>query len=262
MNRQRTPRGARSLCRFASRRGRAERAQLTSVEATGLLSDWLCASFNDVEHPCQQCGTTVEDGRPFCPQCRAPQIHVQIAIPDAGIGAGLNVAPDDGSLEISAATGQASARIEWDRPVAVRAALQAGVLGVFIGIIPLLGIVLTGALAVFFYRRKNGFALPPALGSRLGGAAGVVAFAINGLFITVRIFVFHAQQQSADDFLKVAQRFGLNVADPDMQAIIHNLFTPSGLAIALFFGMIIAVVLASVGGALAALLLRPGSTRG
>ena len=149
-----------------------------------------------------------------------------------------------------------------DRGAAVRAALKAGVLGVFIGMIPFLGIVLTGALAVYFYRRENGFALPAALGSRLGGAAGVVAFAINALLITIRIFVFHAQQEYIDAILKVVQRFGANAADPDIQASIHNLFTPSGLAITFFYGMIFTVVLASVGGALATLLSRPRNPRG
>jgi len=148
-----------------------------------------------------------------------------------------------------------------DRSLAVRAALKAGVLGVFIGMIPFLGIVLTGALAVFFYRRENGFALPAALGSRLGGAAGVVAFAINALLITIRIFVFHAQQEYTDAILKVAQRFGANTADPDIQASIHNLFTPAGLALTFFFWMIFTVVLSSAGGALASLFLRPRNTR-
>jgi hypothetical protein len=149
-----------------------------------------------------------------------------------------------------------------DRRGAVRAALKAGVLGVFVGMIPLLGMVLTGALAVFFYRRENRVSPPTALGSRLGGAAGVVAFAINALLITIRIFVFHAQQEYTDAILNIAQRFGANAADPDIQASIHNLFTPSGLAITFFFGMIFTVVLASVGGALAALLNRTRSTRG
>jgi hypothetical protein len=233
-----------------------------------LLSGSLCANFKDVEHPCQQCGTTVEDGRPFCPQCRAPQIHVQVAAPDAEIAAGLNPALDELSQEIpvetrlaSSQTRQVSSGSTMDRKIAVRAALQAGVLGVFIGMIPFLGIVLTGALAVFFYRRENGFALPAALGSRLGGAAGVVVFAINALLITIRIFVFHAQQEYTDYILKIAQRFGANAADPDIQAGIHNLFTPTGLAITLFFGMIFTVVLASVGGALASLFSRPRNTR-
>ena len=228
----------------------------------------LCASFKDVEPPCQQWGTTVEDGRPFCPQCRAPQIHVQVAAPDAEIATGVNPAQDDFSPDIpvetrfaSSPARQAALGSTMDKSVAVHAALKAGVLGVFIGMIPFLGIVLTGALAVYFYRRENGLALPAALGSRLGGAAGVVAFAINALLITIRIFIFHAGKEYTDSILKIVQKFGVNVADPDIQAGIHNLFTPSGLAITFFFGMILTVVLASVGGALASLLQRPRNTR-
>ena len=149
-----------------------------------------------------------------------------------------------------------------DRGKAVRAALKAGVLGVFIGMIPFLGMVLTGALAVFFYRRENGVSPPTALGSRLGGAAGVVAFAINALMITIRIFIFHAQQEYIDAILKITQKFGANAADPDIQASIHNLFTPAGLVITFFFVMIFTVVLASVGGALASLMNRPRNPRG
>ena len=130
----------------------------------------LCASFKDVEHPCLQCGTTVEDGRPFCPQCRAPQIHVQVAVPDAGVATGLNPAPDEFSPAIVQAghfdrpsTKAGTKAGTMDRGIAVRAALKAGVLGIFIGMIPFLGIVLTGALAVFFYRRESRFVLPAAL---------------------------------------------------------------------------------------------------
>ena len=35
---------------------------------------------------------TVEDGRPFCPHCHAPQIHVTVAIPESEIVAGSNSA--------------------------------------------------------------------------------------------------------------------------------------------------------------------------
>ena len=143
-----------------------------------------------------------------------------------------------------------------DSRIAARAALKAGGLGVFIGIIPFLGIVLTGALAVVFYRRRSGFALPTSLGLRLGGAAGVVAFAVNALF-TVLIMVLHAQQQCIDALASVAQRFGVDAADPNFQAGIRNLFTPSGLAISFFFSL----VFAAIGGALAALFLRPRNPR-
>ncbi|MGD0824201.1 MAG: zinc ribbon domain-containing protein [Terriglobales bacterium] len=231
----------------------------------------MCASFKDVEHPCQQCGTTVEDGRPFCPQCRAPQIHVQIAVPDAGVTAGLNPAPDEVSPEnapgaefsrMGAKPGTTPGTMSgtmpgsMDRGIAVRAALKAGVLGVFIGMIPFLGIVLTGALAVYFYRRESRIVLPPALGARLGGAAGIVVFAVNALF-TIPIIVFHAQQECIDSIVKVAQRYGINTAAPEFQTSIHSLFTPQGLAS--FF--IIALALSAVGGALTSVFLRPSNPR-
>src|SRR5258708_12667247 len=88
-----------------------------------------------------------------------------------------------------------------DRSVAVRAALKADVLGVFIGMIPFLGIVLTGSLAIFFYRRENGVPPPAALGSRLGGAAGAGAFAINAPMITLPPFTFPSQHYNLDPIL-------------------------------------------------------------
>lgn len=186
---------------------------------------------------------------------------MQIALPDPEFPAPLHPpsdepSPDPFHIGYTNRTGTMSGNT-MDRRAAVRAVLKAGALGVFVGIIPFLGIVLTGALAVYFYRRENGSTLPAALASRLGGAAGIVAFAINSLFITLRIFVFHAQLASTDDFMKIARRIGLNLADPDVQASIHNLFTPAGLAITLFFGMMITLVLASLGGALGSLFLRP-----
>lgn len=146
-----------------------------------------------------------------------------------------------------------------DRNVAVHAALKAGVLGVVIGMIPLLGIVLTGALAVFFYRRENGSVLPAALGARLGGAAGIVVFAVNALF-SIPIIVFHAQQECIDGLVKLAQKCGVNTAAPQFQATVQAAlrdFTPSGLVIN-FFALL---VLASIGGALASLFMRPRNPR-
>jgi hypothetical protein len=195
---------------------------------------------------------------------------VQIAIPDAEGATGLNSAPDEFSAETvqtaysdrpstiagSTIAGRTTAGSAMNRRIAVRAALKAGLLGVFIGMIPLLGIVLTGALAVYFYRRESKFVLPVPLGARLGGAAGVVVFAINALFAVLTI-VFHAQQEYIDDILKIAQRYGVNTDAPQFQASIHNLFTPRGLAS--FF--IISLVLASIGGALASRFMRPRNTR-
>ncbi len=183
-----------------------------------------------------------------------------MSLPDA------DLSPAVGDISPEVSPGQSGpplimAGSTMHRGVAARAALKAGLLGVFLGMIPLLGIVLTGALAIFFYRRESGFTLPPALASRLGGAAGIVAFAVNALLVTVQIFFFHAQQKYAEQIMNIAQKFGANVADPEVLANIHNLFTPAGLAFTFLFGMIFAVVLASVGGALASLFMRSGNPR-
>jgi hypothetical protein len=198
---------------------------------------------------------------------------VRVAIPD---DAAVDAARDELSGAISrggdldhpdaiagrTATGSLSAQgpesgSTSDSGIAVRSALKAGLLGVIIGIIPFLGILLTGALAVFFYRRKRRSDVPAALGARLGGGAGFVVFAVNALF-TIPIIVFHAQQQCVDSVVQVAQKYGIDTAAPQFQASIRSIFTASGLAT--FF--IFAVALSSFGGVLAATLFRSGNRRG
>jgi hypothetical protein len=189
---------------------------------------------------------------------------VKIAAPEPPLGVGPNAAVDEDSnqgFQVARPDAPSVRPGLMDRGVAVRAALKAGVLGIFVGMIPILGIVLTGALGVFFYRRGSRVILPAALAARVGGAAGVVAFAINSLMIIVRVFAFHAQQEYIDAILKIAQSFGANVADPEVQASVRNLFTPAGLAVTFFFGMIFTVALASIGGALASLFMRPSVKR-
>ena len=223
-----------------------------------LLFPGACASFKEVEHSCAQCGSVVEEGRPFCPQCRAPQVRVAIAPRPAEAG------PDtSGELsypQVPAALPAVRAD-ELDRRIAVRVAIQAGLLGLVISMIPFLGIVLTGALAVYLYRRAGGLWLSARAGSRLGAAAGTVSFAISSFFMVVRIVVFHAQQEYQDMMVKVAQALGLNPSDAEIQEMIHRLSTPAGLAVTLFFSFIIGVALAAIGGALASGLLHPRPRR-
>jgi hypothetical protein len=55
----------------------------------------------------------------------------------------------------------------------------------------------------------------------------------------------------------VANALGLKSSDPEVQEMIHRLSTPSGLAIALLFSLVVGVALAAIGGALASALLHP-----
>lgn len=228
-----------------------------------MLSAALCASFKDVEHSCQQCGNTVEDGRPFCPQCRAPQISVKIAIPDAENAHDLSSHPDqlpyDTSVETRLASPDARHAVPgtMDRAIAARSAIKAGVLGFFLGMfLPFIAVVLAGALAVYFYRRESGVVPLTAIGSRLGGAAGVVATAIQSIYFVVWIFAFHRQKEYIDSMTRVLHSAGADSWIPYMQDSVRVLFTPGGLAFTLIFVMIFALALSAVGGALASLWMR------
>lgn len=144
-----------------------------------------------------------------------------------------------------------------DRGPAVRAAVKAGVLGMFLGIIPILGIVLTGSLCVYFYRRERGFAPPAGAASRLGGAAGILAFAINALLIAIRVFALHARDEYIDLIVRVAQTLGYSADEAKMQAA--ALLTPAGMTVALVFGLIFTLLLSGLGGAVASWFFRSSS---
>jgi hypothetical protein len=209
-----------------------------------------------VEHSCEKCGAAVEDGRPFCPQCRAPQIHVQITAGAGEIAAPANDAadaavrhPETGDFGGSLPTHSGV----FDQRAAMRSALKAGALGTFLGMIPVLGIVLTGSLSVYFYRRKTGYYPPTGIGVRLGAAAGLVLFALNSVLI-IPIILLHAQKECIDSLVQVAQKFGIDTTSPQFQASVRDLFTPAGLAKSL----VVALILTSVGGALCALVMRRG----
>lgn len=219
-----------------------------------------------MDHPCEKCGAVVEDGRPFCQQCRAPQIHVQVAVQSGETAAAVNDAQGERSARVSEAGEVDPLSVLEpalsDRGRAGRVALKAGLLGAVLGIIsPAIGVVLAGTLAVFFYRRQKGLTPSIRIASRLGGAAGIVSFTVDYLLLVIEIFAMHAQREYTDKFLKVWETLGYSPTDPQVQASVRMLLAPSGLMLTFVFGIIFAVILAALGGAVAALFSRPGSRR-
>ena len=207
-----------------------------------------------MDHPCEKCGAVVEDGRPFCPQCRAPQIHVQMTASAGEVLAPANDVADPPihsrqANDFDRSHGTRAGLI--DQRAAMRSALKAGAIGTFIGMIPGFGVLLTGSLSVYFYRRKTGSAPTAATGVRLGAAAGIVLFALNAIFV-IPIVAFHRQQESIDAVTNLLRQLGMNAAIPQFQAVIREQFTPAGLA----RSFVIALLLSSIGGALGALIMR------
>jgi hypothetical protein len=206
-----------------------------------------------VDHPCHQCGASVEDGRPFCPHCRAPQVRVLVAEAAETAGAPSDLTASADPLD----------RLNYRPPAATglfRVALQAGLLGVIANIIPLgLGMVLTGILAALLYHRAAGHTLSSAKAARLGVMAGAIAFAASSVLTVLAIVLFHAQAQFHDMVLKAIDQRAA-ISGPEVQATLQWLHTPEGFATILAFSMIFALALSilfsAIGCVIGAVLFR------
>lgn len=195
-----------------------------------------------MDHPCEKCGASVPEGRPFCPNCRAPQIRIAQRLPEPESPVPAASVPDTQLLPSPEHSGPPAAET-----AAVWAVIKAGIAGVFLGMIPLLGSVLTGMLAVWLYRRAGGHptARPAA---RMGALAAALALSISAFLTVIQVFVFHARQQSEEALVRLFTALGVNMSDPELQANIHSLFTPSGLMRSFIIALLITLALGGLGG--------------
>jgi len=208
-----------------------------------------------VEHACYKCGSNVEDGIPFCPQCNAPQIRVEGASAEAVSAAEL--------AGVSLPDHYDGTAIRW--PDALPSAALAGLIAAFLMFIPLgafgLGMLAAGVLCVLFYRRRNPLTnLTPGMGARLGLVSGTLGFGIFAVFSAVGTLIFHTGGQLRAAMLEAIEQSAARSSDPQAQQIIQYLKTPPGLA--LMMGLSLAVVLvaflilSSLGGAVGAAMMR------
>jgi hypothetical protein len=217
-----------------------------------------------MDHPCHKCGHNIEDGKPFCSQCGAPQIRVAVAEvaapPVAGNEASNDVSAfslgpprEPAALSIPAlATG-----IQWPR--ALRACAVAALISVVMMslrlLVPLLAVLGAGCLAVILYRYRNPIWRANARsGAQLGAvtallSSGVIAI-LSGIAYAILQSGGEIRQQALDALQQVASRSN----DPQMQATLDLLKKPEGLAPKLILAMVgfflISVAAGSIAGAL------------
>src|SRR5450432_838798 len=119
-----------------------------------------------MDQPCYKCGQPVEQGRPFCPSCAAPQIRVLIPEPVVAMS----------SAQTSTAADYLPApRTALELPGSRARALKACVLAVLVasvlmalGLNFFVGMLGVGFVAVFFYRQKlPGMSIKTATGAAL-----------------------------------------------------------------------------------------------
>jgi hypothetical protein len=219
-----------------------------------------------VEHPCQRCGSAVEDSSPFCPGCEAPQIRFSarepyvnavVVAPGAGTPPPIRV-EDQFSFQQPAAGS--------DRSAALRAAMNAGVIAAVLSSLPLgpafiFALPIAGFLCVLFYRRRSLAEEPsPGAGFRLGALTGLFGFAIFVVLTAVETLVFRAQNELRDAMIQAIRQAQARSADPQARQMLDYFMTPQGLVFMMVFGFIFMciafVLLSGIGGAISAGLLR------
>ena len=207
-----------------------------------------------MDQPCYKCGQVVEEGRVFCPHCRAPQIRVLVADPVTVAASGP---AQQASLTASETVPVIAVPMRWDQaaqPCAV-AALIAALGMVFRLIHPIIAVVGAGFLAVALYRRRNPeIVVRVRTGARLGAICGFFCAGMTAMFAALRVAILHEGGPIRADLVKaIDQQVALH-SDPQSLTVLNFLRSPAGLLLFLVFvlivSMIMLILLGMLGGAL------------
>jgi hypothetical protein len=213
-----------------------------------------------MDHPCYKCGHSVEDGKPFCGQCGAPQIRV--AMPEIAPLAAANASSLDlpmlsadspivpGALSSSALT----YGFVW--PTAIRACAIAALIAALVMtlglMVPLLAVLGAGVLAVNLYHRQNrGWNVNARSGAKLGALCGILFFGISAVLETLATALFHTGGQIRQKMLDALQQAASRTSDPQVQAAFASLKTPEGVALMLVFGLLVLFLVSIAAGGIA-----------
>ena len=216
------------------------------------------SSLSAMNYSCYKCGRTLEEGRPFCPDCGAPQIRV--VLPDAspqpvlaGDGAVLqghaeavHVLPIDSSNSLPRG---------WFhdlKPCALAAGIAIALS--LVGLNPFVAALAAGGLAATFSRRLiPGTALRSRTGARLGAITGLLIFGISTIFETLAVVLLHKGAELRSQMLDKVQQISQRYPGPQVQPFLDFVRTPEGFAFmmvgSVIFGLVAFIALGALGGA-------------
>ena len=210
-----------------------------------------------MEHPCYKCGHIVEDGRPFCGQCGAPQIRV--VLPEGPV---LASSPGVSSTDLRTLKSfperelAVSANIVW--PVAIRACAIAALICVAVMalrlVFPLVADLGAGCLAVILYRRRDpAWASTARSGAQVGGIATALSSAVVAVCFAIFLAVMESGGEVRQEVLERLQQLASRSNDAQVQATLNLLKAPDGasrLILAMLAFCLLSIVAGSLAGAL------------
>ena len=214
---------------------------------------------------CYKCGSPVEDGISFCPQCGAPQIRVDMgdtpATPPLPPGTPDQLQPPARPVPVATQPGAptAAGRIEWH--AALSGSVAAAVLLALCWMIPGASLCLWtlagGAVAVLLYQRRRPVTVTPGMGARLGAVTGLLAFVVFAIVTSLELLATRGGNLRTM-LVQVLQQAAARNPNPEVQRMMERMTSPEGLALLVTLGMIMIFVaflsLSAVGGAIGAAL--------
>jgi hypothetical protein len=229
-----------------------------------------------VDNACYKCGSPVQPGTAFCPNCGAPQIRV--TVPDAApVESPVFVPGTPAEMQPPAQPVQLGAQplrdfdvtgIQWRRalwPIVVGGVVIGAGTMLPLGPLWIVAAILGGgAIAVGVYHRRHLSVTPITsnMGAKLGAAAGLAGYLLFASFALLS-FVFSGDELRAE-VLKRVQEMQTQATDPKSAEMLHEFFqkatTPEGMALlftvalAVFFFLFLGF--GSLGGMLGATLTR------
>jgi hypothetical protein len=214
-----------------------------------------------MDHPCYKCGQIIEDGKPFCPQCGAPQIRVAMAeAPAEPVHADAAVLADAAESGFPAPINPVPTRWLFTlQPCALAAAVAVGL--TILGLNPFVAALGTGFLAAVFARRRGlGIIIPTGAGARLGALSAFLFFGISAIVETLAVVVLHKGAQVRSEMMDKVQQAAARYPGPEVQPFLDFVKSPGGFTFmvvaSVLFGLLAFLILGSVGGAIGATLFR------
>jgi uncharacterized membrane protein YczE len=224
-----------------------------------------------MDHPCYKCGHSIEDGKPFCLQCGAPQIRV--LMPEPAVPAVAGSVPSN--VSFNDAPGNDAHVFPLDPPIpaplsrptlsgivwprALRACAIAALISIVVMLlrlmVPPLATLGAGCLAVILYRRRNPTCRVDARsGAQLGAATGLLSSAVFAVVLAIFLVVLQSGGQARQEMIEALRQVVARSHDSQAQAFLDLLSNPEDLAGKLILGMVgvflISIAAGSIAGAL------------